>query len=54
MAAATPADLSQRALKREAETADQSSKISAMRSSGNSAAVAAAIEKQGRALRSLR
>ncbi len=51
--AATPADLSQRALKRQAETADPSSKISAMRSSGHSAAVAAAIEKQRRALRSL-
>ncbi len=53
MAAATPADPSQRALKRQAETADQSSRITAIRLSGHSAAVAAAIEMQGRALRSL-
>jgi hypothetical protein len=54
VAAATPPDdLSQRALKRQAETADPSSRISAMRSSGYSTAVAAAIEKQGRALRGL-
>lgn len=51
--AAVPGDLSQRALKRQAETADRSSDRSAT-GSANSAAVAAALELQGQALRGLR